>query len=77
MSYLLQHRKHSEQCNCPHEVFKAKKVVKNIGSVDVSKEDVEDVMLASDDVHSDKETKKLEKKNHSAFVGPRGKYCFE
>ena len=34
-------------------------------------------MLPTDDVHGDKETKKLEKCNLSAFVGPRGKYCFE
>ena len=77
LCYLLQHRKHCEQRNCPHEVFEAKKVVKDIGSVDVSKEDIEDVVLPTDDVHRDKETKKLEKKNHSAFVGPWGKYCFE
>lgn len=48
-----------------------------MGSVDVGKEDVDDVELATDDVHGDKEAEKLEKKNYPAFVGPRGKYCLE
>ena len=48
-----------------------------MGSVDVGKEDVDDVVLAADDVHGDEQTEKLEKKNRSAFVGSRGKYCLE
>ena len=48
-----------------------------MGSVDVSKEDIDDVKLATDDVQGDKEAEKLEKKNCPAFVGPRGKYCLE
>ena len=48
-----------------------------MGSVDVGKEDIDDVKLATDDVHGDKEAEKLEKKNCPAFVRPRGKNCLE
>ena len=52
---LLHHRKHSEKCNSAHEVFKAEEVVKDMGNVDVGKEDIHDIVLAADDVQGDKQ----------------------
>ena len=48
-----------------------------MGSVYIGKEDIDDVILSTDDVHGNKETEKLEKKNCPAFVRPRGKNCLE